>query len=228
MISMIVLGAVALFGLIGAIMMITLWSDLGSASDACSGLTGPSRAACENIAGDIVPGRFTFYTLVLLVASLGAIAGAVLLYLKKVHYAHLIVAGSGGLMVLFAIIFGSDASFATRLVFMLLFGLVIAGAGAMAFFPQTRPYLGLGEGALSTARPGGFGGPPPGGGFGQPGGYGQPPQQGFGQQPPPPPGYGQPPQGYGTPPGGFGQPPQQGGGYGQPGPGQPGGPPPQW
>jgi hypothetical protein len=231
MISMIVLGAVAVFGLIGAIMMITLFSDLNP-SDPCTGLSGAARASCEDFAGNIsAPGRYIVYTIVLLVAAVAAIAGAVLQYLKKVPYAHLIILGAGAVMALFAIIFGSDASFITRLVFMLLFGLVIAGAGAMAFFPQTRAYLGFGDGALGGPRtgPSGFGGPPPGGGFGQPGGYGQPPQQ-FGQPPQQPGGYGQPPQqqpgGFGTPPGGFGQPPQQPGGYGQPG--QSGGPPQQW
>jgi hypothetical protein len=112
MIQMIILGAVAVFGLIGAVMMITLWSDLGSASRAvdqvCSGPFATSEICDQTTSG---AGRGIFYTIVLLVASLGAIAGAVLLYLKKISYAHYVLLGCGGLMVLFSIIFGADGSF---------------------------------------------------------------------------------------------------------------------
>lgn len=73
-------------------------------------------------------------------------------------------------------------------------------------------------------NPGGYGGPPPGGGWYPPAGAAPP---GGGWAPPggAPPGGNGPPGGYGPPPGGYGAPP---GGYGAPPPGAPGGygPPP--
>lgn len=221
MISMIIMGVVALFGVIGTIMSITLFSDL-SAGGACAGLPPELEQQCEQAVSEAVPGRYTFYTVLLLLASLAAAAGAVMMYLKH-KLALYVVLGGGAAMLLFSLIFGIDADFIGRLVFLLLFGLVITGVGAMPYFPQTKHFVSTDGSVLGGPSRDRFGppGPPRGpggpGGFGggQPGGFGQP-QQGFG--PPPQQGFGQPPQH-----GGYGPPPQHGG-YGQPG----GQPPQQW
>lgn len=224
LISMIIAGVVAVLGVIGAILTITLWADVGGAggeaASGCSQFDDPElRAQCERsaeqFAEDVsVPFRVHLYLAMLLIGSLAAIGGAVMIYLKK-NLAHYLVLGGGALMLLFAFIYGVDGQFIARLVFLLLFGIVITAAGALGFFPQTKQYLGQGS---VLGGPGGGYGPPPGGGYGPPpgGGFGQPPG-GFGQQP-------QQPGGFGQPPGGFGQqpPPQQG--YGQQG----GQPPQQW
>jgi hypothetical protein len=131
----------------------------------------------------------------------------VLIYLKK-SFAHFVIAGAGAALLIGAIVFmigipeGGEAP--TRIVFELIFGILVGAIGALGFFPQTAKFLGGGS-ALGGPG-GGFGGPPQGGfgqpqqGFGQPQqGFGQPPQQGFGQQPPQQ-GYGQPPQQGGPPP----------------------------
>jgi hypothetical protein len=221
MVSMIILGVVALLGLIGAIMAITDLFDLidasGAASSACDNVpAGPARESCEEFAASAdvgVPFRLYIYVILLLAGSLAALGGAVLHYLKKINYGPQLILGGGAAMFLVSFIIGIDGAFAGRVVLLLLFGLVIAAAGASVYFPQTKHFLGGGS-VLGgpPSRPSGFGPPP-----GQPGGFGQPPG-GFGGPPPGQPGYGPPPPGYGPPPG---QPP---GGYGGP---PPGGPPPQ-
>ncbi|GLZ39883.1 hypothetical protein [Actinokineospora sp. NBRC 105648] len=219
MISLIVLGAVALLGVITAIMGLSLASDISSVSGYCSGVDS------RFLAGVACPtGINTLFSWLQVLGAVAAVAGAVLLALKKTNYGHLLIAGGGGAVVLFAILNGATFSFAGSVTTSLVFGLIIAGAGALAFFPQTKDYLvaspplgSLGGGGGPTNPPtGGFGQQQPGG-FGQQppqqGGFGQQPPQGYGQQPPQQPGYGQqPPQGYGPPPGGgYGQQPPQGG-----------------
>ena len=76
----------------------------------------------------------------------------------------------------------SDAPFGHVKIFALIAGLLVAGAGALGFFPQTKKFLGQGS-ALGTSAPLGFGG--------SQGGFGQQPQQGFGQQQPQQQGFGQ-------------------------------------
>jgi hypothetical protein len=90
---------------------------------------------------------------------------------------------------LFSIIFMAQYASEGRLVYNLIAGLIIGGAGALGFFPQTREYLGL-PAMAST-------------GYGQVGGFGQP-QQPYGQPQQP---YGQPQQPYGQQP--YGEQPQQ-------------------
>ena len=218
-------GVAAVLGIIGAILMFTLMGDFGGAS--ASSQADQCRASIERMGGDTslcdqvasassVPTWAWIYTIILALAALAAVGGGVLLFLKN-RLAPWVLVGSGAVLLLFAIIFGAQADFITRIVLELIFGILIAAIGALGLIPSTAGFIGLGGG---PSGPGGFGGPPGGGYPGQPGGFGQPgpygpPSGGFGQ----PGGYGQPAQ-----PGGFGQP----GGYGQPGQpggfGQPGGP----
>lgn len=234
MIPMIVQGAVALFGLIALIMAITLMADFGELRSALAEFGELSS---------FLPGYVWVYAILALLGALAAVAGAVMLFMKKNAFAHYLVLGGGVALLLAGILllieFGGSM---TRAVFFLIFGLLITAAGALAFVPNAKHFLFSG----AQAGPAGYGGPNH---FGQPGGYpgqqqhqqpyGQ--QQQYGQQGQQQPGYGQPAQGYGQPqqqPGGYGQqhqpqqgygqqpygqPQQQPGGYGQPPQQQPGG-----
>jgi hypothetical protein len=167
------------------------------------------------------PGFLYLATLLITVAGLAAIGGGVLIFLKH-SLAKIVTVSAGGLLIVGSILYmigmgqfdgdTSEATISHVKIFALIAGLIVAGAGALGFFPQTQKYLGIGS--ILGGPGGGTGGfpPPGGGGFGQPQqGFGQPqqgfgqPQQGFGQQPPQQ-GYGQQP-----PQQGYGQPPQQGG-----------------
>ena len=242
-IAWIAAGVVAVLGLIAAILMFTLMGDFGSASGSASGAADQCRASMEQMGGNTslcdrlsdvsasVPAWAWIYTILMALGGLAAVGGAVLLFLKNKLSAWVLVA-SGAVLLLFGVLFGAQADFITRIVFALIFGILIAAVGALALTPSTAGFFGLDGG--SSGGPGGFGGPPSGGYPGQPGGFG-PPSGGFGQPGQPGP-YGQP---VGPASGGFGQPGQPGaygqpgGGFGQPGPygqhpQQPGQPPQQW
>ncbi|TDQ04216.1 hypothetical protein [Labedaea rhizosphaerae] len=242
MIAWAIAGLVALLGLVTAIWELSDDIFSGDVSDYASAVGNlPDEAKVAS------PGLVWISTLLILLGGLAAIGAGVLIYLKHKLAANAAIA-AGAVMfigaILYMIAFGqfegdtSDAPLGNVKVWALIAGLLVAGAGALGYFPQTKQYLGIGS---SLGGPGGGFGGGSGGGFGggQPGGFGQqqPPQQGFGQQPP------QQQGGFGGPPsGGFGQPPQQGGygqqppqqgGFGGPPPGQPGGqpggqPPQQW
>jgi hypothetical protein len=214
MIAWAIAGLVAILGLVSAIWALSddiFSGDLGDYADAYDA----AGSAAEGHAP--APGLLYAATILITLGGLAAIGGGVLIFLKH-KLAPLVTVVAGGVLVVGAILYmigmgqfdgdTSEANISTVKVWALIAGILVAGAGALGYFPQTKQYLGVGS---VLGGPGGGGGfpPPPGGGFGQP-------QQGFGQ--PPQPGYGQPPQQ------GFGQPPQQG--YGQPP--QQGGPPPQW
>jgi len=224
MIAWVIAGVVAVLGLVCAIWAVSddiFSGDLGDYSD----IYDQAGSQQDALVG---PGIFYISTILILLAGLAAAGGGVLIFLKH-KLAAMVTVVAGGLLavggIVYMIGFGSfdlpegvsvsdlDAPIGSVRVFALIAGILVAGAGALGYFPQTKQYLGVGSvlggqgGPGGPAGPGGFG-PPPGGGFGQP-------QQGFGQ--PPQQSYGQPPQQ------GFGQPPQQG--YGQPP--QPGGPPQQ-
>jgi hypothetical protein len=204
MISLVVAGVVALLGIIGAIITITLWADLGGGGDAasgCAGLPPDLQAECERQVESAteIPFKYHLYMIMYLLGSLAAIGGAVLIYLKK-PFAHYTILGGAVLVFLSSLlIFFEEGDSGGRPIIMFIFSLVFAAAGALGFFPQTKAYVGLGGSVLGG--PGGYGPPPGSGGYGPPpgGGFGGPPPGGFGQQPPPPQGFGQ--QG--------GQPPQQ-------------------
>ena len=211
MISWALAGVAALLGLLVAIFAVTDFGDLGDYSD-------QYKSIPDNVLSQIdVPSPTTLWilTIVALVGALGAIGGGVLIYLKH-SMAGMLTAAAGGLMLIAGIVYLivegdiSEAGDSPNVpVWALIGGIIVGAIGALAFIPQTKKYLG-GESVLAgPGGPGGFGGPPPGGGFGQQPppqqGFGQPPQQGFGG-PPPGGGFGQQP-----PQQGFGQPPQQGG-----------------
>jgi hypothetical protein len=218
MIAWAIAGVVAILGLVCAIWALSddiFSGDLGDYADAYDKAPGAQKDAL------VGPGIFYIATLLITVAGLGAVGGGVLIFLKH-KLAAMVTVVSGGLLVVGAIVYmigvggfdlpsgvsfsDLDANIASVRVFALIAGILVAAAGALGFFPQTRQYLG--GGSVLAGPGGGFGGPPSGG-YGQPQqGFGQP-QQGFGQ--PPQPG-GPPQQGFGQqPPQGYGQPPQQGG-----------------
>ncbi|MFI7678673.1 hypothetical protein [Actinophytocola sp. NPDC049390] len=203
-------GIAALLGLIVAIIGLTDMGDISTYSD---GYDSVPEEMIDQF-GLPSPGMLWLTTIGMLLGGVAAVGGGVLVFLKH-KLAPLVLVVGGGLMLLFAIIQmimvgGIDDQFPAEMpggtILALIAGIVVAGAGALGYFPQTKKFLGA-ESAL--------GGPGGGGGFGPPpGGFGQPPQQGFGQ----------PQQGFG-PPQGFGQQPPQQGGFGQP---PQGGQPPQW
>jgi hypothetical protein len=208
-------GIVAILGLITAIIALI---DFGDISDYANQF---SKAPAELTKDFPSSGMVYVCDIAVLLGGLAAIAGGVLIFLKH-KLAAMVTLAAGGVMFVFSIIFmflfaglpsgvsASDLKVGDVKILGLIAGIVVAGAGALGFFPQTKQFLGGGSVLAGPGGPGGFG-PPPQQGFGQqpPAPYGQmPPQQGYGQQPPP--GYGQPPPQ--QPPGGYGQqggPPQQ-------------------
>lgn len=215
MIAWVIAGLVAVLGLVVAIWTVSddiFSGDLGDYSDLYGSFPEESK---DQLAS---PGMLYISSILVLVAGLAAIGAGVLIFLKH-KLATIVTVSAGGALIVFSVLYmitmgqfegdASEAPFSNVKVFALIAGILVAGAGAMGYFPQTKQYLGVGSvlggqgGPGGPGGPGGFG-PPPGGGFGQPPqGFGQPPQQGFGQ--PPQQGFGQPPQQ------GYGQPPQQGG-----------------
>jgi hypothetical protein len=246
-ISWVILGVVALMALIAAIFAIVDMSDLGSVSSSTPSISSadlaqaqqycnanPGTAGCDQLNDASGSSGLTLAwisVIFFLLGSLAGIGGAVLVFLKKT-FAHYLILGGGAALFIFSIIFGAKYAFEGDIVYYLITGLVLIGAGLLAFFPQTKGFLYVG--APSVAGAGGYGQVS---GFGQQNPYGQQQQpQAYGQQQP----YGAPQQqqpgqyqqpGTGGFPqqgpvsGGFPQqqPPQQGG-YGQPPQQQP----PQW
>ncbi len=212
--QMIAWGLAGLAAVLGLLIAIFALVDFGDISEYSDGYNAAPPELVDEL-GAPSPGLLWLCTIAILLGAVGAIGGGVLIFLKH-KMAHMVLAGAGGLMLVFGIfelilaagVEGNTGELPGTGVWGLIGGILVGGIGALGFFPQTKKFLG-GESVLggSGGGPGGFGGPPQGG-FGQ-----QQPQQGFGQQPPQQ-GFGGPPQGgFGQqpPPGGFGQPPQQGG-----------------
>jgi hypothetical protein len=197
-VSWVVLGVVALMSLLAAILTITLWSEASGGANPCAGFTGTEADLCNQQFAQVdtgIPAAATIYFILMLIGGIAGVAGAVLIFLKK-YVGQFAIVGGGALLLLFSIIFIAQYASEGRLVYNLIAGIIIGGAGALGFFPQTREYLGLP--ALAATGYGQVGG------FGQPGPYGQP-QQPYGQQP-----YGeQPQQPYGQQPGQYQQQPGQ-------------------
>lgn len=153
--------------------------------------TNPGAPGCDQIANlqSQTPSLALAWIslIVLLVGALAAAGGAVLLYLKR-PFAHFLVLGGGAAMLIFSIVYGAKYAFAGAIVYYLIAGLVLIGAGVLAFFPQTREYLGLPPVAVT--------------GYGQAAGFGQV----YAAQQPNPYGQQQP---YGAQPGGYPQQQQQ-------------------
>src|SRR6266702_2879540 len=159
-ISWVVLAVAAVMALLGAILTITLWSEASGGADPCAGLTGAEASACAQVTGSLaVPTAAIIYFILLIVGGVAGVAGAVLVFMKK-EVGKLAIIGGGALLLLFSIIFMIQYTSVGRIVYDLIAGIVVAGIGALAFFPQTRAYLGL---------PGGLAAP---GGYGQVGGFG--------------------------------------------------------
>lgn len=262
--SLVVGGIVAVLALVTAILAITLMSDISGpgsseideAVEQCVAAGAPEDMCRESVqqyadSAEGAPGYIWFYVVMVLVGGVLAAASGVLLALldKLKGGLRKLVApfmlGGGFFTLLFSVLLMIESSGElTRVIFTMIFGLLITVAGVLALLPATAPFLGIGGpggggGFPPPGQPGGFGQPGQPGGFGQPGQPGQP--GGFGQ-PGQPGGFGQPgghfPSSGGFPqpgqpgqPGGFGQPGQPGG-FGQPGQpggfGQPGQPPQQW
>ncbi|ALG06574.1 hypothetical protein [Kibdelosporangium phytohabitans] len=214
-ISWAVAGVAAILGLVAAILVFV---DMGKISDYAEGWSNASDAMKDGV--DVISGPMLWVTAILAVlGGLAAVGAGVMIFLKNKIGATLLLVG-GGLMfvgsLLFIILKGEidlDSPISGWVILSLIAGIVVAGLGALQFFPATKPFVGL------AAAPvvGGFQQPPPPG-YG-PAPYGQQPPPGYGQQQPPP-GYGQqpppqqpgqqPPPGYGQQPPGYGQqPPQQ-------------------
>jgi len=208
MIAWAIAGLVAILGLVCAIWAVSddiFSGDLGDYSDGYSG--APSEQ--QDLAA--APGMLYISSILILVSGLAAVGAGVLIFLKH-KLATIATVSAGGALILFSILYmiafgqfdlpaGADPNwdFGNVKIFSLIAGILIAGAGALGYFPQTKQYLGVGS-VFGPPGGGGFG-PPPGGGFGPPQqGFGPPPQQGFGQQPPPQQGFGPPPQQGGPPP----------------------------
>jgi hypothetical protein len=150
-----------------------------------------------------IPTAAIIYFILMIIGGVAGVAGAVMIYLKK-YVGQFAIVGGGALLLLFSIIFMAQYASEGRLVYDLIAGIVIGGAGALGFFPQTREYLGLPAVAAT-----GYGQT---GSFGQPNPYAQQQQPAYGQQP-----YGeQQQQPYGAQPGQYQQPGQ----YPQQQPGQ--------
>lgn len=226
MIAWVIAGLVAVLGLVTAIWAVSDDLFSGDLGDYSKLYDEAGDAEKELLVG---PAIFYISTFLILLGGLAAVGGGVLIFLKH-KLATIVTVAAGGVLIVGAIMymigFGSfdlpegisisdlDAPIGSVRVFALIAGLLIAGAGALGYFPQTKKYLGVGSvlggqgGPAGPTSPGGFGQPQQG--FGQPQqGFGQPPQQGFGQ--PPQQGFGQQPpqQGYGQPPQQGGPPPQQ-------------------
>jgi hypothetical protein len=202
-INWVVLGVVALMSLLAAILTVTLWTQASGGGNPCDGLSGDAAAICGQYSSSYsLPAPAIIYFVLLLIGGLAGVAGAVLLFLKK-FFGQWAILGGGIALLLFSIVFIVQYSSEGRLVYDLIAGIIVGGAGALAFFPQTREYLGLPP--VPTT---GYG---QAGGFGQPGPYGQQPQ--YGQQP-----YGVQP-GYPQQPAAPQYPQQQQPGYQQPGSG---------
>jgi hypothetical protein len=187
-------GGVALFGLIGAILTLTLWIDVATAasrvSDVCDQLGGDMSDFCRDTiknSGVSVPAGFVIYLILIIIGSAVAVAGAVLMVLKK-YVGHYLIVGGAAAMFVFAIMSNAQYGSTGRITYDLIAGLFIGIAGGALFVPQVRLFLGL-----PPMAPRG-GGPGPSGGHGPQPPYGQPP---YGPQPPGP--YGPPGQG-GYPP----------------------------
>ncbi len=220
LIGWLLLGVVGILALLSIIFAIIGMSDAGSISSAtnsfCQGLTDQSLCQqATNAVSAAEPSLALWWItqILMLVAGLAAIGGAVLAFLRNnlTAIAPHLIAGAGAVLLIASIIFGAKYYFSIEAtVYQLIAGLIIGAIGALGYFPQTKAYLGQPAAAGVGGQAGGFGQPSYGQ---QPAPYGQPQQQPYGQPGQQP--YGQPQQQQQQP---YGVPQQQPGQYGaQPG-----------
>jgi hypothetical protein len=186
----ITLGAVIFLGLLGAVLTLTLLMDVNSAvnrvSNMCDQYGGPFSDICKQSLrnhGVKVPMPALIYLASIILASLVAIGGAVLMLLKK-NFGQFLILGGGIVMLLFAIICAAQYGGTGRITYDLIAGVFIAIAGGLLLVPQIRQSLGLPPTSGTGHRPDQFGGggqppygPPYPGQYGQPWSGGYPPRQ---------------------------------------------------
>jgi|GEM_PF-1102954 hypothetical protein len=187
----ITLGVVIFLGLIGAILTLTLLIDIGSAvtrvSNLCNQYGGQLSALCKQSLrnrGVRVPAAAVVYLLFMILGSLAALGGALLMLFKKL-FGQFLILGGGLMVLLFAIVCAVQYGGTGRITYDLIAGVVIASAGGLLLLPQIRQLLGLPPPDTGgyPYQPGGVhrasGAPYPGayGQYGQPGPGGYPPPQ---------------------------------------------------
>lgn len=176
------LGIVVFLGVLGAILTLTFLMDVSSAANRVSNICDQYGGAISDIckqsmqnSGLMVPMAAVVYLVLIILGSLTAIGGAILVLLKK-HFGQFVILGGGVVMLLFAIVFSAQYSVIGRVTFDLIAGVFIAVAGGLLLVPQIRQVLGI----PPTSGPGQFGGSAPQpypGQYGRPGSGGYPPRQ---------------------------------------------------
>jgi hypothetical protein len=181
------LGVVIFLGLLSAILTLTLLMDISSAvsrvSDMCNQygqLSGICKQSLRNH-GVRVPGAAVTYLLLIILGSVTALGGALLMMLRK-HFGQFLILGGGLVMLLFTIVCAAHYGGTGRITYDLIAGVFIAIAGGLLLLPQIRQLLGLPPALGIGRRPSPFGGihqpygrPYPGP-YGQPGPGGYPPR----------------------------------------------------
>lgn len=182
--------------------------QLGEGHQSCEHLrTLQENAADAREQAESTVATLRFYVVMLLVSGVLAVGAGVLWALNEKLATTLrrnlpIMTAAASLpMLAFSMMFLDEGGNVTRVVFTLIFGIVILVVGLLGSSFATARVLGLGA---KSGPPGNAGPPGPPGGFGgpqgPPGGYGGPPQG---------PAPGPPPQGPPDQPGGYGRPPGQ-------------------
>jgi hypothetical protein len=184
----ITLGVIALLGLLGAILTVTVWADIssavGSVSDVCGDLDDQFSDLCRETVADYAPGvpaALVIYLILLILGGLAAVVGAVLM-LRNKHIGQFVIIGAGAVMLLFGIVSSAHYGAVGRITFDLIAGLLILTAGVLMLLPQIRHFLGLPPMPHSGRGPGPFGGGPPPYGPPPPGQYGPPGHGGYPQR----------------------------------------------
>jgi hypothetical protein len=168
LITWIALGVIGLLGLLGAILTLTLWLNMSSAAshaaDLCNQFGGEYTSLCRQsikTAVPSVPATMAIYLVLVILGSLGAASGALLLFLKKYVGQFLILSG-GVVMLTFAIVYEAQYSAASRITYDLIAGLLIAVAGGVLFVPAFRTVVGFqprGQSPYGQPRPPQYGPP---------------------------------------------------------------------
>lgn len=159
----VIMAAVGLLGLLGAILTLTLWINANSAvnraADICERLGRGYAAACRQQVAQMVPGlppALVGCLFLIVAAGLAVAAGSAMLFARK-PLGQFVVLGGGVVMLMLSI--GVEARFGAtgRLTYDLIAGLSIVVAGALMFVPAFRIALGLPPqlGAPPAPHPGG-------------------------------------------------------------------------
>jgi hypothetical protein len=175
----ITLGVVVFLGLLGAILTLTLLLDVASAVNRVSQMCNQFGGQLSDVCKQSLPTAALMYLVLIILGSLVAIGGAVLMLLKK-QFGQFLILGGGLGMLLFAMICSAQYGGTGRVTYDLIAGILIAIAGGLLLVPQIRESLGL---PTTVPRPGPYGGgqlpnpQPYPGQYGQPWSGGYPPRQ---------------------------------------------------